>query len=303
MFKVPEHFRVRTGYMASDADAGNNGVFRMPSRPGQPPLQIIASDGEEYRPIKGFESYYRVSNLGNVRAVERDVSVPNGGVRNHPPHLVALEKIDTGYLRASLCVDGTIEKRLVHVLVAEAFIPNPSNFPQVNHKNGTKSCNHIFNLEWCSQEYNAHHAIETGLRSGLKTEQILTIKEMLDSGLTPAQVAEQLGRARQTISDIKFGRHRNLNPDAPVGASAEDWPMLWEHVSVSRPDRTPTWDEMCAVKAAFWSDDECVMQLHPPKADWVNNHQRCLHLWRPMATEIPRPPSMMVGYAELGVLA
>lgn len=124
MFKVPEHFRVKRGPMASSAANGNNGVFLMPSRPGQPPLQIIASDG-----------------------------------------------------------------------------------------------------------------------------------------------------------------------------------LDWEHVSVSRPDRTPTWDEMCAVKAAFWTDDECVMQLHPPKADWVNNHPRCLHLWRPVAAEIPRPPSMMVGYAELGVLA
>lgn len=76
----------------------------------------------------------------------------------------------------------------------------------------------------------------------------------------------------------------------------------WEHVSVSRPDRIPTWTEMCAVKALFWSDDDCVMQLHPPKSDWVDNHPRCLHLWRPVDAEIPRPPSMMVGDASLGRL-
>lgn len=78
--------------------------------------------------------------------------------------------------------------------------------------------------------------------------------------------------------------------------------MGWEHVSVSRPDRIPTWDEMCRVKAMFWGDDDCVMQLHPPKRDWVNNHNRCLHLWRPVGLAIPRPPSLMVGDASLGVL-
>jgi len=77
----------------------------------------------------------------------------------------------------------------------------------------------------------------------------------------------------------------------------------WEHVSVSRPDRIPTWGEMCKVKALFWDDDDCVMQLHPPKSEWVNNHSRCLHLWRPIGVEIPRPPSIMVGDASLGVLA
>jgi hypothetical protein len=76
----------------------------------------------------------------------------------------------------------------------------------------------------------------------------------------------------------------------------------WEHVSVSRRDRCPTWDEMCQVKSMFWSDDDCVMQLHPAKSDWVNNHSFCLHLWRPVEKAIPLPPSFMVGFKELGVL-
>ncbi len=88
----------------------------------------------------------------------------------------------------------------------------------------------------------------------------------------------------------------------PMTVIASDG-LEWEHVSVSRPDRIPTWDEMCRVKAMFWSDDDCVMQLHPPKSDWVNNHSRCLHLWRPVGLAIPRPPSLMVGDASLGVLA
>ena len=69
----------------------------------------------------------------------------------------------------------------------------------------------------------------------------------------------------------------------------------WEHVSVSRKDRCPTWDEMCKIKALFWDEEDCVVQYHPPKSDYVNNHPFCLHLFRPTTVEMPRPPSIMVG--------
>ena len=71
--------------------------------------------------------------------------------------------------------------------------------------------------------------------------------------------------------------------------------MGWEHVSVSRQDRCPTWNEMCQVKDLFWDEDDCVVQYHPPKSDYVNLHPYCLHLWRPIGVEMPRPPKFMVG--------
>lgn len=73
----------------------------------------------------------------------------------------------------------------------------------------------------------------------------------------------------------------------------------WEHVSVSpgSPNRKkcPTWDEMCAIKDMFFEPEETVVQYHPPKSDYVNNHPYCLHLWRPVDLEIPRPPAIFVG--------
>lgn len=69
----------------------------------------------------------------------------------------------------------------------------------------------------------------------------------------------------------------------------------WEHVSVSKPNRCPTWDEMCAIKDMFFGPEECVVQYHPPKSEYVNNHPYCLHLWRPIGQEIPRPPADYVG--------
>jgi len=69
----------------------------------------------------------------------------------------------------------------------------------------------------------------------------------------------------------------------------------WEHVSVSHPRRTPNWTEMEFVKRRFFNPDETAMQLHVPASDHVNVHPNCLHLWRPMLVEIPRPPAIMVG--------
>ena len=73
----------------------------------------------------------------------------------------------------------------------------------------------------------------------------------------------------------------------------------WEHVSVvpGSPNRKkcPTWDEMCAIKDMFFEPEETVIQYHPPKSDYVNNHPYCLHLWRPIGQEIPRPPAIFVG--------
>lgn len=71
--------------------------------------------------------------------------------------------------------------------------------------------------------------------------------------------------------------------------------MGWDHVSCSFNNRTPRWEEMAAVKDIFFGEDETVVQFHPPKADYINNHPHCLHLWRPQDEEIPRPPSILVG--------
>ena len=77
----------------------------------------------------------------------------------------------------------------------------------------------------------------------------------------------------------------------------------WEHVSVSTAKRPPNWQEMCFVKDLFWQPDECVVQFHPPEADYVNNHPHCLHLWRNAKVEFPRPPGWMVGVKDEGIIA
>ena len=88
-------------------------------------------------------------------------------------------------------------------------------------------------------------------------------------------------------------------PLAVVASDGEGW----EHVSVSLPNRCPTWDEMCHIKAIFWDDEDCVVQFHPPRAAHVNNHPYCLHMWRQVGQDYETPPMWMVGYKSLGVIA
>ncbi|AIY85207.1 hypothetical protein U729_3168 (plasmid) [Clostridium baratii str. Sullivan] len=68
----------------------------------------------------------------------------------------------------------------------------------------------------------------------------------------------------------------------------------WEHVSVSHKNVTPSWDTMCKIKDMFFEDNETVMQLHPPKEDYINIHEHCLHMWRPVKDKIKMPPDFMV---------
>lgn len=87
-----------------------------------------------------------------------------------------------------------------------------------------------------------------------------------------------------------------------VSDGAEPGGPRWEHVSVSRTDRCPLWSEMCEIKDLFWDDTDCVVQYHPPRVDYVSNHNYCLHMWRPLDIELPRPPTLMVGIAAMGAL-
>lgn len=70
----------------------------------------------------------------------------------------------------------------------------------------------------------------------------------------------------------------------------------WQHVSVSRGDRCPTWEEMCFVKNLIWDKEDTVVQFHPPESEWISNAKYCLHLWKWNGGEFPMPPSILVGF-------
>lgn len=117
----------------------------------------VKCEKEKWLPIKDYENCYVVSNTGIVKSLKR-VNEYGYHLKEHIMH----QTIDrNGYCKVYLTKYGKSKSKLVHRLVAEAFIPNPNNFPEINHKDENKANNMVDNLEWCTHKYNSNYGTRT----------------------------------------------------------------------------------------------------------------------------------------------
>ena len=164
---------------------------------------------EIWKPIEGFEDYYEVSNMGRVRSKDR-VAVDGRHCKGK-----VLKPISNsgGYCCIGLHIDGGVQKKFIHRLVAEAFIGNSENKPQVNHKNGIKTDNRVENLEWVTVSENIKHAYKVlgkkpawlGKKSINRKLTDSQAEEIRKDNRPQIKIAEDYGVSCRTIGRIKTG--------------------------------------------------------------------------------------------------
>ncbi len=118
---------------------------------------------EVWKPVIEFPDDYEVSDLGRVRSIDRDKLCSDGRLISLRGKILHQTEHKTVLYRIRLCVERVKYTRSVHRMIAEAFIPNPQNKPEVNHKDGNRLNNKLSNLEWVTKKENMDHAVATGL--------------------------------------------------------------------------------------------------------------------------------------------
>ena len=163
-------------------------------------------EDEIWKPVVGFESSHEVSNKGNVRGLKRKKWNRFQWIDVEPRQLKMVPG-SRGYIRTSL---GRYFHASVHRLVAIAFIPNPLNLPEINHKDGNKSNNNDWNLEWATHQQNIDHANRTGLvdvrgekSCWAKLTEIDVVRiRHLSNNMSQRRIAGMFGVNHSTIGNI-----------------------------------------------------------------------------------------------------
>ena len=129
-------------------------------------MEIVQNQEIEYWAfIPGYDNRYMISSLGRVKCLYWKNNAYGGSLYKREL-IMKPQKDPKGYLRIQLSLNKHKTTHKIHILVAQAFIPNMKHLPQVNHKDGDKTNNKVSNLEWCDNACNQQHAWDSGLRKG-----------------------------------------------------------------------------------------------------------------------------------------
>lgn len=120
---------------------------------------------ENYKNVKDYIGLYQINSNGTVKGLKRMIELKNGKNRVIEERILKPRIDSYGYITVRLSKNGKTKTCFIHRLIAEAFIPNPNNLPQINHISGDKQDNSINNLEWTTPSLNSRHAYRNGLNN------------------------------------------------------------------------------------------------------------------------------------------
>lgn len=144
---------------------------------------------EVYKPIEGYGNAYKIGDQGHVISVKRTFIRKNGRPMSIKEQFMKQRQDMKGYWRVCLSDNGKTKFVAVHRLVATAFIPNPDNKPQINHIDGNKGNNCVWNLEWCTNGENQKHAYRTGLKHSVDSSGRPKVRVAMIDPVSGEQVA------------------------------------------------------------------------------------------------------------------
>lgn len=171
------------------------------------------SKEEIWKDVVGYESILKVNDIGDIKIKSRTWLSGRWVTRTNPEKMIATSFDRKGYVTFCFNFNGKVKTLKVHRVVAQAFIPNPQNKPQVNHKDGIKTNNMVDNLEWCTMLENMRHAHSNGLIIPPKGEAHGMVKltnkdviEIRNKTLPIYKLAEKYKVSRSTIDNIQRGK-------------------------------------------------------------------------------------------------
>jgi hypothetical protein len=122
-------------------------------------LSLEDLEGEIWKDVVGYEGLYRVSNYGRLKSLSKRCRIPSKKLISIPYERILLLRITNGYCKAMICKEGTLFRTNVHRLEAIAFIPNIENKPCIDHIDGNRKNNCLYNLRWCTVKENMNNEI------------------------------------------------------------------------------------------------------------------------------------------------
>lgn len=167
---------------------------------------------ERWKPIEGYEGLYEISDFGRVRSLDHYVNYKSYKQRLVKGRLLKLAS-DGRYTTVCLSKQDSKKTLLVHRLVAQAFIPNPHNLPEVNHKSECKFFNHFSCLEWCDRIYNTRYGsgIERRVQNNplVKPVYQYTLSgDFIKEWVSQAAIERELGFRQSDISACCCGKQK-----------------------------------------------------------------------------------------------